>query len=81
MSAATQLDDRVSRLLAAGQTVYIDAATGRHQALYATCPTDGQPAGVRRISRGSGGAIVEAVMRCSRCGAEFTAAPEALSLR
>ena len=71
----------VTRLLAAGQTASIDAATGHSQAMYATCPNDGAQSRVRRVSRGSGGAIFEVTMRCSQCATDFVATPEALYLR
>jgi hypothetical protein len=82
MSAATApSDDRVSRLLATGLITHVDPATGRHQTLFAHCPADGEPAAVRRVFRGAGGAIVQVVLRCPRCGGEFPAPPAVLGLR
>jgi hypothetical protein len=71
----------VTRLLAAGQTSTINAATGRSQALYAKCPNDGGQAQVRRVSREGRGAIFEVTMRCTQCSTDFVAKPESLYLR
>ena len=69
----------ITSLLASGQTTRVDA-TGRAQALYAKCPSDGGEAQVRRVSRESGGAIFEVNMRCTSCFSDFVAAPESLYL-
>jgi hypothetical protein len=71
----------IRRALAAGQLAVADPASGYHRALYAPCPADGQPAAVWRVVKEHGGAITELTMRCSRCGGEFVAKPEALFLR
>jgi hypothetical protein len=70
----------VRRLLAAGQTTFIDPATGHLQALTADCPTDGQPASVRRVTRESGAGILEVTMRCTRCAGDFVAPAQTLYL-
>jgi hypothetical protein len=70
----------VERLLASGKTSKIDPATGRSQAIYAKCPTDEAPSGVRRVNRGNGGSITEVTMRCPRCASDFVAATSALYL-
>jgi hypothetical protein len=79
-TVAAPTPDLVGRVLAAGQTTSIDPTTGRHQSLYADCPTDGEPSSVRRFARGSGGSIVEVTMRCPRCRADFVAPAESLYL-
>ncbi len=73
--------EAIRRALAAGRLSVPDPATGYQRALSAACPADGQPAPVRRVVRGARGAITELTLRCSRCGREFTPAPEALHLR
>ena len=70
----------IRQALAAGQLTVTDLATGYHRALYAPCPTDGQPAAVCRVVKEHGGAITQLTMRCARCNGEFVAAPEALYL-
>ena len=71
----------VEAALAAGQLVVVDPATGHHRSMYATCRNDGAAAGVWRVVRGAGRAITRLTMRCSACGAEFTADPDELFLR
>ena len=71
----------VQQALAAGQLSVVDPTTGYHRSIVADCPSDGQPASVRRISRASGGAITDLTMHCTRCGKEFKASPDALYLR
>ncbi len=71
----------ITRLLAAGQTTRVNAATGHSQALYAKCPNDGGQSQVRRVSRQGGGAIFEVHMRCTQCATDFVAKPESLYLR
>lgn len=70
----------VRRLLASGKTSAVDPATGRLQGLSAACPTDGELASVRRVTREYGGGIMEVTMRCPRCARDFVAPVEALSL-
>ena len=70
----------VRRLLAAGQTAFIDPATGHRQAFTADCPVDGQPAGVRRVTRERGAGIMEVTMRCTRCAGDFVAPAQTLYL-
>lgn len=79
-SAIAPDSDVVKRLLASGQTTTLDQVSGRLQALYARCPHDGEPAGVRRLTREHGGAILELTMRCTRCADDFVASPESLYL-
>lgn len=64
--------ETVMQALAAGKFTVPDTATGYHRSMYATCPHDGESVPIRRVVRGSGGAITEVTMRCSRCGSEFT---------
>jgi hypothetical protein len=73
--------EAVKAALAAGKTTSMDRSNGRTTALYALCPTDGQPARVRRVARGERGAVTEVTMRCSRCAGEFVPAVDALYLR
>ncbi|MBI3973348.1 MAG: hypothetical protein HY332_18920 [Chloroflexi bacterium] len=73
--------EAIRQALAAGHLTVPDTGTGYHRSMYADCPADGQPAGVWRIVREHGGEITEVTMRCSRCGTEFAARPEALYLR
>jgi hypothetical protein len=67
--------------LADGRLTVPDPETGFHHPMYATCPSDGAHAQVRRVVRGSRGAIIQVTARCPQCGTEFTAAPEELHLR
>ena len=71
----------ITRMLAAGQTSTVIAATGQSRALFARCPHDGGQSPVRRVSRESGGAIFEVTMRCTQCSTDFVAKPESLYLR
>jgi hypothetical protein len=81
MSTEVRDAEAIQRALSAGQLSVADQETGYHRSLYAPCPSDGQPAGVWRVVKEHGGAITELTMRCSRCGGEFVAKPEALFLR
>ena len=60
--------------------IYSDPATGYQRSMDAKCPTDGEEVTIRRVVRGSGGAITEVAMRCTRCGHEFTPAAASLYL-
>jgi hypothetical protein len=71
----------IRQALASGRLTVTDPATGYHRSLYADCPGDGHAASVWRIVRGSGHVITELTMRCTACGSEFSAPPEALYLR
>jgi hypothetical protein len=73
--------EAVQRALATGQLSVVDPTTGYHRSIVADCPRDGQPAGVWRLTRASGGAITELTMHCTRCGHQFKASPDALYLR
>ena len=72
--------EAVKQALAAGKITVADPATGYQRSMYADCPKDREPVAIRRVVRGSGGAITEVIMRCSRCGSEFTPPPEVLYL-
>jgi hypothetical protein len=72
--------DMVLQALAAGRITVPDPTTGYQRSIYAKCPNDGEEVTIRRIVRGSGGAITEVAMRCTRCGHEFTPAPTSLYL-
>src|SRR5687768_1662768 len=81
MSGTTaRISPDVKRLLDAGQTSRVDERSGVLRTLHADCPRDGERAGVRRMSREAGGAIMEITMRCPACFNDFTAAPESLYL-
>jgi hypothetical protein len=78
--SAARDSDIVLQALAAGKITVPDPATGYQRSIYAKCPNDGEEVTIRRIVRGSGGAITEVAMRCTRCGHEFTPAPDSLYL-
>jgi hypothetical protein len=78
MTASDQ--EAITQALAAGHLTVPDPATGYQRTMYAACPNDGELAPIRRVVRGSRGAITEVTMRCLRCGREFTPPPEALTL-
>ncbi|MGH2531251.1 MAG: hypothetical protein ACRDJW_02990 [Thermomicrobiales bacterium] len=67
--------------LAEGRLTVPDPESGFHHPMYASCPNDGAHASVRRVVRGTRGAITQVTARCPRCGAEFTVVPEELHLR
>ena len=81
MATITQDQEAVKTALAAGHTTVVDTSTGHWRDIYANCPTDGQPSAIRRVVRGSGGAITELTMRCPACGQDFIASTESLYLR
>jgi hypothetical protein len=70
----------VREALAAGRLTVPDPETGFHHAMYAVCPHDGAHAPVRRVVRGSRGAITHVTALCPQCGAEMVPAPEELHL-
>jgi hypothetical protein len=72
--------DAVVQALAAGKLTVPDPATGYQRSVYARCPNDGEEVSVRRVVRGSGGAITEITMRCTSCGQEFSPATSTLYL-
>jgi len=72
--------EAITQALAAGHLTVPDPATGYQRTMYAACPNDGELAPIRRVVRGSGGAITQVTMRCLRCGREFTPPAEALTL-
>jgi hypothetical protein len=70
----------VREALAAGRLIVPDPETGFHHTMYAVCPHDGAHAPVRRVERGTRGAITQVTALCPHCGAEITPAPEELHL-
>ena len=80
-AAESQVRQRVRAALAAGRMTDVDPATGQQQSLYALCPSDGKPAPVRRVARGSEGRIDQVTMRCAHCATEFVPPAEALFYR
>ena len=81
MSTTATDTQAVQLALAAGQITVPDLATGYQRSMYADCPTDGQPSGIRQIVREHGRAITSVTMYCSRCANEFVAPIESLYLR
>ena len=61
----------ILQALAEGKLTVPDPVTGFHHSIYGQCPHDGEETSIRRVIRGSGGAITEVTMLCSRCGREF----------
>jgi hypothetical protein len=81
MSVSAEQHAAIAQALAAGQITVTDPTTGYHRPIVASCPADGQAAGIWRVVRGPAHAITALTMRCPSCGAEFTPAPDALVLR
>lgn len=78
MSIATETEI-IRRMLSEGRLTHT-MEDGHLAELYGRCPDDNATAPVYRVSR-SGNRIDEVVLRCPSCGADFSAAPEALHLR
>jgi len=71
--------DVVRRMLDDGHLTHVDEG-GHMLELFGACPNDGIAASVYRVTR-AGHRIVEVVLRCSSCGRDFIAEPEAMHLR
>lgn len=81
LATAQETVEAVKRALAAGHITVPDTTTGFHRAMYAACPSDGEPAGIRQIVREHGREITRVTMYCPRCANEFVTPVESLYLR
>lgn len=77
--ANTAVLDLITQSLARG-SLTVREEDGHVRSLFASCQADGSHAPVYRVEK-AGDTIARVIFRCPRCGGQFDAAPEEMTLR